>query len=86
MTPEEKHLLERSLRLAEDNNEMLRRLTRYARAGRIWKALYWIVIIGASFGAYYFVQPYVDAAKTTYSGFQDDVSSFQKVKDKLFGN
>lgn len=63
MTPEERSLLERTHQLAEENNEMLHSIKRRARLGTVIKVLYWAVIIGISFGAFYFIQPYLDFIK-----------------------
>jgi hypothetical protein len=66
MTPEEKSLLERTYKLAEDNNAMLRSIRRTGRLALIMRALYWIVIIGFSVGAYYFIQPYLNQILDLY--------------------
>lgn len=59
MTPEERSLLERTYKMAEDNNGILRSIRRTNRLGTIMHILYWIIILIVSFGAYYFIQPYV---------------------------
>ncbi len=59
MTPEEKALLENTYNLAKENNELLRALRRTSRWSLAWKIGYWAVIILLSFGALYFIQPYV---------------------------
>jgi hypothetical protein len=60
MTPEERSLLERTHALAEENNKMLRSIKRSGRIAVILRALYWLIIIGISVGAFYFIQPYID--------------------------
>ncbi|MFA6459247.1 MAG: hypothetical protein WCV79_02530 [Candidatus Paceibacterota bacterium] len=60
MTPEEKSLLERTYKLVEENNAMLRSVRRSSRITMILRGAYWLVIIGASIGAYYLIQPYID--------------------------
>ncbi len=45
--------------------------------GRLWHILYWAIIIGASVGAYYFVQPYVDKAKESFEGIQANVNNIK---------
>ena len=69
MTPEERSLLEHTHQLAEENNEILHSLKRRARFSTIVTVLYWTVIIGISFGAFYFIQPYLDFIK---GGFSSD--------------
>lgn len=60
MNPEERSLLERTYKMVEENNSILRSLQRSKRIGLVIKSLYWIVIIGLSVGAFYFVQPYIE--------------------------
>ena len=63
-------LLERNIALSEENNKMLRRLQSNMRWGRFIHAVYWIVIIGSAFGAYYFIQPYIDQLLQIYGKVQ----------------
>jgi len=58
MTPEEKNLLERTLKLAEENNILLLGLRRSNRVSTAMRIAYWVVIIALSFGAFYLIQPY----------------------------
>lgn len=60
MTPEEKSLLERTYKLAEENNGILVGIRRSARIANAMRIIYWVVIIGLSIGAYYAIQPYID--------------------------
>ncbi len=80
MTPEERSLLERTYQLAEENNEILRKMRRINRFSFAMRALYWIVVIGLAVGALYFIQPYVDAVTDTYSSlFGGNEASAQQV-------
>ena len=63
MTPEERRILSETRQLAEENNEMLRKIQRSQRASLALKTIYWLVIIGLSVGAFWFIQPYVNAVK-----------------------
>jgi len=60
MTPEEKSLLERTYKMAEENNSMLRSIKRTNRIGTIFRIIYWVVLIGAALGVYYYLQPYLE--------------------------
>ncbi len=77
MTPEERSLLERTHKLAEENNEILRSIRRTNRFAVIMRVLYWVVIIGVSFGAYYFIQPYLEAMLGAYSQVQGSIQGLQ---------
>jgi hypothetical protein len=86
MTPEEKSLLQRSLKLAEENNDILRSMRRSGRIGTAMHVLYWAIIIITSFGAYYFIQPYLSlltglSGSSSSSGF--NLNSAQEAADQL---
>ncbi len=61
MSPEERDLLFKTHELAEENNKMLRSLRSAQRWDRVIKYGYWVIIIGLSFGAYYFIQPFMES-------------------------
>lgn len=61
MSPEERSLLERTYKMVEENNTILLSIRRNARIGTAMKFIYWAVIIGLSFGVYYFIQPIIQA-------------------------
>jgi hypothetical protein len=65
MSPEERSLLERTYKMTEENNEILRSIRRSNRWSMALRATYWIVIIGLSIGAFYFVQPYIEFMTNT---------------------
>lgn len=81
MTPEEKSLLERTYKLTEENNEMLRSIRRSARVATAMRIVYWVIIIGASVGAYYLIQPYVDFMLNMLNG--DGGSNTQSAMSSL---
>ena len=75
MTPEERSLLERTDKLAEENNTILRSIRRSNRFSIILRVFYWVIIIGVSFGAYYFIQPYLETMMGAYSQIQNGFSA-----------
>ena len=77
MTPEERSLLERTHKLAEENNAILRSIRRSNRFGTIMRILYWVLIIVLSFGAYYLIQPYLQAVTGAYGNLQDGLQGLQ---------
>jgi hypothetical protein len=48
MNPEEKELLKKTLELARENNRMLHSIKRQMLWGRIFRIVYWVLIIGAA--------------------------------------
>lgn len=65
MTPEEHRMLLETRELAEENAKILRSIQRTNRISAAFKVLYWVIILGLSFGAYWLIQPYVDMLKTS---------------------
>ena len=73
MSPEEKELLKRSIALAEENNDILRSIQRSMRLSRFMSLIYWVFIIGSAIGAYYLVQPYIEAVTGAYGGASNNI-------------
>ena len=63
MTPEEHQLLIETRQLVEEQAKILKSIQRSNRISIAMRAVYWFIIIGLSFGALYFTQPYVDTLK-----------------------
>lgn len=73
MNPEERELIEETLAISRENNKILKSIRRSARIGHIMQILYWLIIIGVSVGAYYFIQPYLEQLLSIYGGVQNGV-------------
>jgi hypothetical protein len=76
MQPEEKEMLEKTLKLAEENNEMLHSIRRGLFWAKVMRMIYWIIIIGIAVGAFYFITPYIDSALETYGDVKGTVEDF----------
>jgi hypothetical protein len=68
MDQKQQQMLEESLRLAQENNAMLRKLIWAGRRAWIIRAVYWGVILILTIGSYYIIQPYVAPLLNLYSG------------------
>ena len=77
MTPEDRSLLQRTYAMAEENNKILRSIRRSTRFSMLFRVVYWAVIVIASFGAYYFIQPYVQTMLGAYEQIQGGISGLQ---------
>ena len=75
MSPEEHELLKKSADLAEENNDMLRKMQRSIRLGQTMTLVYWIFIVGGAVGAYYFIQPYLNQIMSTLGSYGATTSS-----------
>lgn len=83
MTPEEKGLLFKTAELVKENNALLRKMRRGARVRVGLHILYWVVIIGFSFGAYYLVEPYIGQVQKIYQGLQGDIDNVRGTANTL---
>ncbi|MBI2109282.1 MAG: hypothetical protein HYT93_03875 [Parcubacteria group bacterium] len=83
MDPEEQKILERILKLSEENNKLLKKINRSIQWGRFIHALYWVIIIGSAVGAYYFLQPFFDAFTGALGTVGAGVENLQKVGGSL---
>ena len=81
MSPEEKEMLKRSIALAEENNDILRKIQRSMRLASVMRAVYWVFIIGSAVGAYYLIQPYVEAVTGAYGDTKESFS--ENISDLL---
>ncbi len=78
MDTEEKQMLEETLALVKENNEMLKKVRGIQKWNLFFKIFYWILIVGVSVGTFYFLQPFVEQLQNTV---KETNSSFQKLKD-----
>ena len=63
MTPEERELLNQSIKLAQENNRLLRSIRRSTKIASVLRILYWVIILGTVFGTYFFLQPYFETIR-----------------------
>jgi len=83
MTPEEKELLKETAELARENNKILRGIRRSNRVSTFLRVVYWVIILGSAFGAYYYSKPYIDAIIKSYNGMQENIQSVKNITNKL---
>lgn len=83
MSPEERELLNRSVRLGEENNKILRSMRRSQRWANVMNALYWVVIIGAAIGGYVLIQPYIEQVKGVYNGAKSELNNVSNMIQNL---
>lgn len=78
--------LQELLELARENNEMLKGVHRRARWSMFFWILRWVIVVGILFGAYYYVEPYVDKAVETYQKTTNTIKDLQHSADKVTNN
>jgi hypothetical protein len=79
MDPEVKQLLEENLRISKENNLLLIKVRNVQRWAQITRILYWVVIIGISFGALYYIKPYLGNLINVYSGGASGVENISDI-------
>lgn len=83
MEPDLRGNLKELLELTRENNQLLHKANNRARWGMIIKTIYWIVIIGFTIGAYYYIQPYLDTAMQNYDKGMTFIQHLQAAGDKI---
>jgi hypothetical protein len=83
MTPEEKALLDSTYTLVKENNDILRAMQRRGRISLALRIFYWVLIIGISLGAFYFIQPYIDLVRGLSSSNSSSPSYSEQLQDLL---
>lgn len=63
---DDKSKLDRALKLAEENNEYIKKVYRYQKTAQAFKALYWIVIILFMVGGFFALKPYLSTLAGIY--------------------
>ncbi len=80
MDAETKQLLMESIELAKQNNEMLNKLVRAQKMAMVYRFVYWGIIILSTFGALYFIKPFISNIFNVYTG---GLSGTPKVNDVI---
>ncbi|MDD5050865.1 MAG: hypothetical protein PHV93_03980 [Candidatus Pacebacteria bacterium] len=76
MDPEIKTLLEKNLALSQENNSLLQKMNRRAKWGTATRVVYWVIILGITFGSFYYLQPYINQVISLYSKASSTLNSF----------
>ena len=83
MNPNEKELLQKTYELSQENNKILRGIRRSNRWSGFFRVIYWVLIIGVSIGAFYFIQPYINAITKTYGSLQQNINDVKNITNKI---
>ena len=71
MDPEERALLERSLKLTEENNQILRKMRRTARWAVVWGFIKVLIIIVPLVVGYIYLQPFFEQIAASYGTLKE---------------
>ena len=76
MNPEERRLLERTLKLTEENHQILQRVDARAKRAAVYGFIKLALIILPFVIGYLFLEPYFDEAQEQYQSFQSLIQRF----------
>ena len=79
MDEELKKLLEENIEISRESLKILKGIRRHNRISSAFKVFYWLIIIGALAGAYYFLEPYIKQGLAIVNQVQETVSGVQKI-------
>ena len=54
-----KELLKENVEISKESLKILKGIRRNSRISAFFRIVYWLIIIGVAFGAYYYLQPYI---------------------------
>ena len=78
-----KRLLEENLKLSKENNVLLQKIHNIQRWAQITRVLYWLVIIGVSVGAFYFIKPFLGNITNLYTGGVSGINNIGDITKNL---
>lgn len=78
LTNQEK--LEEVYHLVKENNNILRSLRRRENVATVFRIIYWLVILGALGGVYYFVNPFVSGVVNKKENAEKSLQQFDQLK------
>ena len=83
MDQQEKKTLEETLALTEKNHQILKSMYRSMRWARASRIVYWLIVIGVTVGAYYYVQPYIDQFLKIGASLKDNADTISKIFNSI---
>ena len=86
MDDDTRQLLKKTLKVAEENNRLLKRMRRNAFFGGILRLMWWAVIIGLPVYLYFTVfEPYLVDLNETYEALKGGIENLQQIPNPLEG-
>lgn len=78
MDPELKALVKENLKLARETHDLVEKMHSAQKWGRFFRILYWVILIGISVGAFYFLQGPLMQLIDTYQGLLGGIEKAQQ--------
>jgi hypothetical protein len=83
MIPSNQEKLDEMYEIVLENNEILRGLIRRERVATLFKIVYWLIILGGIFGAYYYLEPVVKNLSGNLEGLQNGIEKLNTASNSL---
>ena len=78
-----KVLLRENIEVSKESLKILKKINRGRIFGNIFSALKWTLIIGISFGAYYYIEPFFSQYLDTLKGLTSGVENIGKIGNNI---
>lgn len=78
-----KTLLRENIEVSKESLKILKKINRGRIFGNVFKTLKWMLIIGISFGAYYYIEPFVSKYLDLMKGLTSGVENVQKIGNNV---
>ena len=75
--------LEEVYHMTLENNEILRSIRRQQHIANAFRFLYWLIILGALGGAYYYVKPAINAISDNKQKIDSTLEQFNELRSQL---
>ncbi|MBU3968723.1 hypothetical protein KJ991_00710 [Patescibacteria group bacterium] len=83
MTPDEKELLEKTYKLSEENNNILKKMRRSVVYSRILRIIYILIALGLATSLYYYIQPYLNNIIGAYNNVMTGAQKLKETGDSI---
>ena len=83
MTPEEKALLERTAKLSEENNKILRSIQRKTRWAFAWGVAKFAILVVPLIIGYFYLEPYFAPIKAEFEQIQQSFGHAQDIINSI---
>jgi CHASE3 domain sensor protein len=81
LTNQEK--LEEVYKLTLENNHLLHKMQSRDRIAYIFRVIYWLIILGALGGAYYYIRPAFEAIKQSNTHAEGVIQQFEQLRSQF---
>ena len=78
-----KVLLRENIEVSKESLKILKKINRGRIWGNVFSVLKWTLIIGLSFGAYYYIEPFFSQYLNTLKGLASGVENIGKINDNV---